>query len=187
MAARTFEAMGAVVEEADPDLGNPWPLIEALWYAGSAAVGAMFSTEARGLMDPGFLRVIEAGERLPLTSFLAAFTGRAATAVAMHEFHRRYDLLLCPTMPIPAFPISRDVPDDMDCGNDPLRWARWSPYTWPFNLTQQPSASIPCGFTTAGLPVGLQITGPMRADALVLRASRAFEAAAPFRKPQLRS
>jgi aspartyl-tRNA(Asn)/glutamyl-tRNA(Gln) amidotransferase subunit A len=56
----------------------------------------------------------------------------------------------------------------------------WSPYTYPFNMTQQPAASVPCGFTSAGLPIGLQIVGPARQDALVLRAARAFESARPF-------
>ncbi|MBI4061321.1 MAG: amidase, partial [Elusimicrobia bacterium] len=60
------------------------------------------------------------------------------------------------------------------------------PFTYPFNLTQQPAASIPCGFTTAGLPVGLHIVGPKYADALVLRAARAFEAQRPILLPEVR-
>jgi aspartyl-tRNA(Asn)/glutamyl-tRNA(Gln) amidotransferase subunit A len=59
-------------------------------------------------------------------------------------------------------------------------WTNWSPFSYPFNLTQQPAASIPCGLTQAGLPIGLQIVGALGADALVLRASRAFESARPF-------
>ena len=65
------------------------------------------------------------------------------------------------------------------------RWIAWSPYTYPFNLTQQPAASVPCGLTRAGLPAGLQIVGPRYADALVLRAARAFESARPFALPDL--
>jgi aspartyl-tRNA(Asn)/glutamyl-tRNA(Gln) amidotransferase subunit A len=171
------------VEEADPELGDCWSLIRTLWYAGSAVVGARTQPQRKGLFDPGFLRVIEAGKALCVADFVAAFTGRAAVALAMHRFHERFDLLLTPTMPIPAFAVNCDVPADLDCGDEPLRWARWSPYTWPFNLTQQPAASLPCGFTKAGLPVGVQIVGPMRADAVVLRASRAFEQIAPFKMP----
>ena len=59
-------------------------------------------------------------------------------------------------------------------------WLRWTPYSYPFNLTLQPAASVPCGLTGAGLPIGLQIVGPMRRDDLVLRASRAFEAFHPW-------
>jgi aspartyl-tRNA(Asn)/glutamyl-tRNA(Gln) amidotransferase subunit A len=59
-------------------------------------------------------------------------------------------------------------------------WMNWAPFSYPFNLTQQPAASIPCGSTRDGLPVGLQIVGAVGADATVLRASRAFETARPF-------
>jgi len=58
-------------------------------------------------------------------------------------------------------------------------WPSWTPFTYPFNLTQQPAASVPCGFTADGLPIGLQIVGPRYGDALVLRAARAYEAAHP--------
>jgi aspartyl-tRNA(Asn)/glutamyl-tRNA(Gln) amidotransferase subunit A len=61
----------------------------------------------------------------------------------------------------------------------------WTPFTYPFNLTRQPAATVPCGFTKAGLPVGLQIVGPAYGDALVLRAARAFEQAHPFTLPPL--
>ena len=65
------------------------------------------------------------------------------------------------------------------------RWTDWTPFTYPFNLTQQPAATIPCGFTKQGLPVGLQIVGPRYADALVLRAARAFETARPITLPAM--
>ena len=66
-------------------------------------------------------------------------------------------------------------------------WTDWTPFTYPFNLTQQPAATIPCGFTRKGLPVGLQIVGPRYADALVLRAARAFESANPIALPEVAS
>ena len=93
----------------------------------------------------------------------------------MGRFHRKYDLLLTPTLPITAFAKGRDVPDGWPSPD----WTSWTPYTYPFNLTQQPAASVPCGLTGAGLPVGLQIVGPRHADALVLRAARAYERARP--------
>ena len=65
-------------------------------------------------------------------------------------------------------------------------WTDWTPFTYPFNLTQQPAASIPCGLTSRGLPVGLHIVGPRYADARVLRAARAFESLQPFPMPERR-
>jgi aspartyl-tRNA(Asn)/glutamyl-tRNA(Gln) amidotransferase subunit A len=96
----------------------------------------------------------------------------------MLRFHERYDLLLTPQMPIPAFEAGRVTPADGRFGDD---WIGWSPYTYPFNLTGQPAASVPCGFSSDGLPLALQIVGGPRNDALVLRAARAFEAAMPFK------
>jgi aspartyl-tRNA(Asn)/glutamyl-tRNA(Gln) amidotransferase subunit A len=104
---------------------------------------------------------------------------RGALGVHMNLFHRDYDLLVTPTLAVPAFDVGREAP----AAPGGTRWTDWTPFTYPFNLTQQPAASIPCGFTAAGLPVGLQIVGPRYADALVLRAARAFETARPIRLP----
>jgi aspartyl-tRNA(Asn)/glutamyl-tRNA(Gln) amidotransferase subunit A len=73
----------------------------------------------------------------------------------------------------------------MPVGPDGSYWANWTPFSYPFNLTQQPAASVPCGLTAAGLPIGLQIIGPMFQDALVLRAARAYEALHPAPLPPL--
>ena len=92
----------------------------------------------------------------------------------MNAFHQRYDLLLTPAEPIAAFPADRQTPE-----RSQRDWIDWTPFTFPFNLTGQPAASIPCGLTAAGLPVGLQVVGGHRRDDLILRACIAFERARP--------
>ena len=78
------------------------------------------------------------------------------------------------------FAAGRIAPEALgDVGSD---WTRWASFSYPFNLTQQPAASLPCGYTTSGLPVGLQVVGPMHEDWRVLRAARAFERARPWRQ-----
>ncbi len=99
----------------------------------------------------------------------------------MNLFHQNYDLLLTPSLPIPAFEAGLEVPP----GSGMERWPDWTPFSYPFNLTRQPAASVPCGLTSEGLPAGLQIVGPSYADALVLRAARAYERCEPFEVPQL--
>jgi aspartyl-tRNA(Asn)/glutamyl-tRNA(Gln) amidotransferase subunit A len=101
----------------------------------------------------------------------------------MGGFHETYDLLLTPTLPLPAFAAGQEIPT----GWPSSRWTSWSPYSYPFNLTQQPAATVPCGFTAAGLPIGVQVIGPRHADAEVLRACRAFERVRPWhdRRPQV--
>ena len=100
---------------------------------------------------------------------------RDALGLRMSEFHASWDLLVTPTLPLPAFEAGADVP----AGSSDPDWTSWTPFTFPFNLTQQPAGTVPCGFTSAGLPVGLQVVGPRYRDALVLRAMAAYEAAHP--------
>jgi len=175
-AAQVFSDLGAHVVEADPGFDDPRPIIDALWNAGAAAALAPFSAGDRQQMDQGLVAAARRGEGMTATQYLAAFSARAPLALAMARFHQRFDLLLTPQMPVTAIAAGHDTPTDGSFGTD---WLNWSPFTYPFNLTQQPAASVPCGLGGDGLPIGLQIVGSMRSDALVLRAARAFERACP--------
>lgn len=96
----------------------------------------------------------------------------------VRRFFQRYDLLLTPAVAVPPFPVGVDAPTEI--AGQRVSWAGWTPFTYPFNLTGQPAATVPCGWTATGLPVGLQIVGRRHDDATVLRASAAFEAARPW-------
>ena len=176
-AAQLFADFGAVVEEADPNLPDTKEQIKAFWGAISATVLDGIAPQRRAELDPDFRRLAEDGRRYSVADYVAAYHDRAELAETMRRFHARYDLLLTPQMPIGAFAAGRVTPADGSYGDE---WINWSPYTYPFNLTQQPAASVPCGFTADGLPIGLQIVGPARGDHQVLRAARAFESARPF-------
>ena len=175
-AARTFAELGARVEARDPGFENAEPLFRTHWFAGAAALARTLKSKAD--VDPGLLEVAAAGETIGAAELLDAQQRRAALGAHMNLFHREFDLLLTPTLAVPAFDAGLECPP----GN--ARWTDWTPFTFPFNLTGQPAASIPCGFTAAGLPVGLHIVGPRYGEALVLRAARAFETARPItRRP----
>jgi aspartyl-tRNA(Asn)/glutamyl-tRNA(Gln) amidotransferase subunit A len=177
--AHDFEALGAHVVAADPDLPDDVAdVLTTLWSAGSAAILDGYGAGAGSQCDPGFLRMVERGRTVSGADFVRAMVRRAAMNDAMIRFHASFDLLLTPTMPLPALEAGRDTPAAGDWGKN---WLDWTPFTYPFNLTQQPAASCPAGFTQAGLPIGLQIVGPLGSDALVLRACRAFEGVRPFR------
>ena len=176
-AAQVFGDLGAIIEEADPGFTEPYEMIMTLWGAVSAMIVAAAPASDRATMDPGFLKLAEEGQRYSLADYLSAFTARQDLAIVMERFHEKYDLLLTPQMPLGAIEAGHVTPPDGSYGE---RWIAWSPYTYPFNLTQQPAASVPCGFTSDGLPIGLQIVGAARQDHLVLRAARAFESAHPF-------
>ncbi len=177
-AAQVFAELGAAVEEVDPGFDDPIGILMTLWSSGAAL--ALKNTDAAGRkqMDPGLVAVAEQGERIPASAYVDALLNqRNALAYRMAQFHQQYDLLLTPTLPLPAFAVGRDTPEHGAYGDD---WTRWTPFTYPFNITEQPAVSVPCGLTRAGLPAGLQIVGAFGKDALVLRAAAAFEQARPF-------
>jgi len=172
---------GARVDEIDPGFGDPVDAFNVLWFSGAARVLATYD-DVSGV-DPGLQRAAEAGRGYSAADYLDATAVRMDLGLRMGAFHTVYDVLLTPTLPIPAFPTGRDVPD----GSPSPDWTGWTPYTYVFNLTQQPALSVPCGFTGDGLPVGLQIVGPRHADALVLRVGQAHQAATDWhrRRPTL--
>jgi len=178
-AARTFADLGAIVEEATPDLPDSYETFARHWFPGAANALRAHTAEQRRQMDSGLVEIAEKGAAVALLDYLAAVREREAMGVTMNLFHQKWDLLLTPTIPIPAFTAGRELP----AGHGGKRWMDWTPFTYPFNLTRQPAATAPCGFTKAGLPVGLQIVGTLYDDARVLRAARAFEQAQPFRMP----
>jgi aspartyl-tRNA(Asn)/glutamyl-tRNA(Gln) amidotransferase subunit A len=180
-AARQLETLGAVVDEVGAIFPSPREALFTLWAAGAAKLLDAYPADKRALVDPGLVAMVAEGERISAVGYLGADLVRTALGQQMAEFHQKYDLLLTPMMPIPALPVGQDL-------NDPAterHWIDWSPFSYPFNMTRQPAASIPCGLTGTGLPIGLQIVGPLYADARVLRAARAFETTQPERRPPL--
>lgn len=180
-AALRFAELGARVEERDPGFENQGPVFATHWFSGAAYLLRNFTPEQKAMMDPGLVEVARQGAAIGMLDTIDAAQKRGALGVSMNQFHQHYDLLVTPTLPIPAFEAGKEVADVMR----ERRWTDWSPFSYPFNLTQQPAASIPCGFTKCGLPVGLHIVGPRYADALVLRAARAFETVMPIRMPDV--
>ena len=174
-----LEGLGARVEEVAAPFEPTGPTFLAHWACGAAQLLRMFSEEQRALIDPDLQEVAAFGEQISLADYQDAVAVRGALGERMQRFFDRFDLLVTPTLPIPAFTAGIEKPETM-AGD---RWADWTPFTYPFNLTQQPACSVPCGLTAAGLPMGMQIVGPKYADAMVLRAARAFESARPFLMP----
>ncbi len=179
-AVTVFTELGAHVQEVAPPFENPLSIFQTFWYTGAANLLRRFSEGQRQRIDSGLQDVAAAGDSYTLPDFQEAERLRAELGVRMNQFHLNYDLLLTPTLPIPAFIAGREIVSP----STQQRWSDWTPFTYPFNLTQQPACSIPCGFTTSGLPIGLQIVGPMFEDGLVLAAARAFESVRPLVLPQ---
>ncbi|MBV9202914.1 MAG: amidase [Alphaproteobacteria bacterium] len=175
-AAQTFAELGATVEPADPFRESPLPIFQTLALAAFWGLLRAQTPEAVELTDPGLVAFCRRGEAVTQEQYVAAVAQRAVLGQRLRQFFDQFDLLLSPTMPITA---AYADPRDDDLPN-PNNFTSWMPYTSPFNLTKNPSCSIPCG-SAGGLPVGLMVTGQLYDDLGVLQACRAYEeAAAPI-------
>jgi len=175
-AAKQFEVLGALVEQADPDMTEAGEIFRTLWWAGAGFALGGLPDDKKALLEPALREVADEGAKMPLRTYLVANSNRGALGSRMRVWMAKYDFLITPAVATPAFDTGKLQPDDT-AGN---AWLDWTPFSYPFNLTQQPAASVPCGFTKDGLPVGLQIVGRMYDDSGVLRAARAYEAANPL-------
>ncbi|WP_030414012.1 amidase [Streptomyces sp. NRRL S-1448] len=174
-AVEVLAGLGAHVEEADPGIADPVAAFHVLWFSGAARVVEHLDEADRALLDPGLAEIVAQGAGYRALDYLAAVDTRMALGQAMGRFHDTYDLLVTPTEPITAFEAGVEVP----AGSGHTRWTGWTPFTYPFNMTQQPAATVPCGVDADGLPIGVQLVGARHADALVLRAAHAlYEAGA---------
>jgi aspartyl-tRNA(Asn)/glutamyl-tRNA(Gln) amidotransferase subunit A len=172
-AVKELADLGAKVEEVDPGFADPAPCFRVLWWSGVRALVSKMSDEKRALLDPGLRDVYEQSLAITPEEHFDALRERGLLGSQMRQFMQGYDVLITPTLPIPAFEAGKLSPVDDGMG----KWVNWTPFSYPFNLTQQPAASVPCGFTKSGLPAGLHIVGRMFADHTVLRVSHAYESA----------
>ncbi len=177
-AAMAFRELGCDVVPADPGLPDPAQLLDVMWSAAMAGHFAGRLDDVRDLLDQGLLAVIDRASAISGTELAHVLQQRNAYYTGMRQFMAEYDLLLTPTMPRTAFTAGLDEPDGWQ--RSTLAPLDWTPFTFPFNLTGQPAATVPCGFDRDDLPIGLQIVGRWRDDQTVLRAAAAFESAMPW-------
>ena len=178
-AAAEFEGLGCHVEVVNPGWESPEEafatIVAAQFYA--AWADALPAREAD--LDASLVRLIRRGGAVTAREYLTAMAKVSAYWQEVHIFLARFDLLLTPTAAVPPFPLGTGVPREI-AGQEVSRLG-WMPFTYPFNLTGQPAASVPAGWTEDGVPVGLQIVGRRHADRTVLAVAAAFEAACPWR------
>ncbi len=178
-AAERFTEAGAHVEQVQLDWRDPYE-IWSVFFFGTAAASLEKKLGTHGdQLDPGLRRIAEEGLKLRGVDFGNALAARHSFWEQVRRVYENYDLLLCPTLPVPPFKVGQDDADSLE--GQKLGPLQWTQFTYPFNLTGQPAASVPAGWTKSGLPVGLQIIGNRFADLLVLQAARAWEQVQPWR------
>jgi aspartyl-tRNA(Asn)/glutamyl-tRNA(Gln) amidotransferase subunit A len=177
-AARVFEELGATVEDAPLNLEDPFDAFFDVFATATYTSYAHLLEERRDEFSEPGLYSMEHGASVNGATLSRALQRVDVLGRQMEDFFDTYDLLLSPTMPTPAFEIGRKPSVIGGREVDPM-WG-FIPFTFPINMTGQTASSVPCGFSSDGLPIGLHIIGPRRAEARVLQASAAFERARPW-------
>jgi aspartyl-tRNA(Asn)/glutamyl-tRNA(Gln) amidotransferase subunit A len=178
-AARVFSKIGCDVEEATPEFPLMHDVFQLLFAADCAgAIGAQLD-EWRSRLDPGLVRLTEIGLKASAADYVRGVTLSHVLWERLEPFFAKYDLLLTPTLPLPPFPAGIDWPREV--AGQKVHPLNYLGLTYPFNLTGQPAASLPCGWTADGLPIGVQIVAGRFDDLTVLRAAAAFEEARPWK------
>ncbi|WP_280421621.1 amidase [Nocardia carnea] len=183
-AVEAFEELGATVVEADPGIDDPRSYIWSIVMADSDLVGMRgLVAQYRDRMSPHLVELIE--RRWTAEEFTTAQMMRKRVVNQLWRFMQNYDLLITPTLAVPAFPIGIQGPELID--GRMVDSGSWLGFLNIFNWSGQPAISVPAGFTDDGLPVGLQIVGPHLGDAAVLAAAALFEQQRPWqhRWPEL--
>jgi aspartyl-tRNA(Asn)/glutamyl-tRNA(Gln) amidotransferase subunit A len=183
-AAKRFDKMGCKVEEIS---APPFPhadagrIFLAHWLSNLQRLIDLYPEARHGEFDPNLLAGAKAGRRYTMNDVVTAHAGRREMAVAWNLFFEKYDFLLTPTVAVQPFEVLKNAPD----GPEGKTNFMWSPYTATFNLTRHPAASMPCGLSSTGLPVGLQIVSGHFKDAAVLAAAARYSEEHPLTFPEL--
>ena len=180
-AAQYLQDLGAHVEQVDPGIEDPLDITTGLWFAGAYQVWRTLSKEQQALTDPDFAAQAAIGETLDANALHQLNQRRGMLGSHLRQFMQSYDLILTPSTAVPAF---KALPAGHSAMNSEAMLG-WTPFSYPFNLSQQPAISLPCGLTADGLPMGVQLVGPMFGDALVLRAAKALETCYTLMRPDL--
>lgn len=175
-AVRVFEDLGCTVDLVEKVFDNPVDIWMAEFYAGVGTRLKKPLAEQRDLIDPAVVEVLQDALDQTIDEYYGRVFQRYEFRETVRQFFERYDLLATPSTPTPAFDIDRDLPREFEGQNI----VSWVGYTYPVNLCGIPAASIPCGFTKSGLPVGLQLISRALHETDIFRAAAAFEAARPW-------
>jgi aspartyl-tRNA(Asn)/glutamyl-tRNA(Gln) amidotransferase subunit A len=175
---RKFESFGWDVEEAKFKEFDPSEAFSTMWLVMFGYELKPYLEEWKDKLDPGLVTWAEAGLRFPASSLPAAMRTRSEFYQSIYETFKDYDLILTPSTAVPAFDSGKPYPSQIN--GKSVSPTAWQAFTFPFNFTGHPAATIPCGWTDRNLPIGLQIVGKRFQELLILKVSKAFEEVAPW-------
>ena len=175
--AKAFEDMGCAVEQVETVMDDPVDIWNAEFYAGVGTRLKETMEKTPELLDPTVLAMLKDSLDMNIEDYIANAFRRYEFREATRLFFEDYDLLLSPALPVPALDAGTDMPTGFP---DDRNAVSWTYYTYPFNLSGQPAASVPAGFAADGLPVGLQMVSKINREVDIFRAAAALEEARPW-------
>jgi len=178
-AAHSFAGLGAEVDEAAPDFTGAQEIFQVLRAELFVLGREPLLHEHREALKPEVIWNIEKGQQMSLRDTAAAHRARAALYQRVCDFFEHYDLLLTPTVMAAPRPVEIRYLEEV-AGVRFDNYVDWLMHTYAVTLIACPAVSVPCGFTSDGLPVGLQLVGRPHGEAQLLAAAAAFEAAHDF-------
>ena len=172
------------LQEVTPPWGTLGPELGRFFWPANLSRMENLLPEWESRMDPGLVACIHHGLTATLPQYQAMRARKHAYIADIHRWFEGWDLLVTPAVSVAAFPLPALQPPDWP--QHPWDWMGWAEFSYPFNMSGNPAASVPCGFTAAGLPVGMQVVGRRFDDLGVLQASAVFETARPWadRRPE---
>ncbi|MBO4223876.1 amidase [Bradyrhizobium neotropicale] len=180
-AARTFAGtLQADVEEVIPDWGVLGPELGRFFWSVYCGRHARLLADWEGRMSPDLVACIRAGANFSAADYINMRERKLTYVARISSFLENWDFLITPVASVAAFPVERVRPEDWP--EHAWDWLAWSEFLYPFNMSSHPAASVPCGMTAAGLPVGLQIVSRRFNDLGVLQAAAAFQEALPMQR-----
>ncbi len=177
-AALRFSELGAHVEEVSIPWGGPGPELIRFFWSAHMTTRKPLLAKWENQMDPGLVACIRDAENIRVDEYQAARDRKMRYVADINRWFENWDFLLTPSVSVTAFPAEKLMPDHWPPHS--WDWVSWAEFSYPFNMSWNPAASVPCGFTASGLPVGLQIVGRRFDDLGVLQASAAFEMIQPW-------
>ena len=182
-AVLALEASGCHVELVEDVMTDPEQIWSSEFFAGAGTRLSEVLETNPGLLDPAVAQILASSLARPLRDYYSDVVRRYQFREHMRRFFDRYDLLATPTLPVAAFDVGRNLPT----GHEGRNIVNWVYYTYPFNLTGQPAASVPVGFTSDDLPVGLQLIARTHAEGDIFCVASTLESVRPWNKKRISS
>jgi aspartyl-tRNA(Asn)/glutamyl-tRNA(Gln) amidotransferase subunit A len=182
-AVKRFEALGCEVDLVEQVFEDPIDLWMSDFYAGIGVLLKDAMMNNRELIDPALADVLDGATSETTEAYYTKVFKRYQLHEDVRQFFQKYDLLITPTLPVSSLQAGMNIPQSLSDRNI----VSWVYYTYPFNLTGNPAASVPCGFDRNGMPIGLQIVSGFNREIDILRAAARFESISPWgdKKPNL--